>query len=195
MAKTRLNQSHRDYLHKLANETVERLLSRLAAKRDAALAALQEAALAVFHREYPEADMEVLRKYDKGHTGNDINVVAIDSMDRAYLQIGLPADIHKPDYGTRIPVKRALIERYTKLRDDHAKQTADRLRPYKNLIRSAVYFEDVQDAWPVAREISLPGRECRALLTLTKSDLDAIEADSAQLRRLPEADIVAVETA
>jgi hypothetical protein len=180
--KVRLNQSHRTMLERKAREVVTLLLRPLARKRDKALDALRAAAMTAFRKDYPEADMAILQKYEAGDYDCELRVATAGNS-AEYVQIGFDEPFTKPRYNTTVLVRAGLISQWLSLSNEYKKQHADRLRPYTNLIRSATYFEEVVDGWEGAKALEITPATCTALLCVTKSDLDAIKADEEQLRR------------
>lgn len=185
MAKTRLNQNHRSMLTAFAEKAIECKAEQKA--RDKAYERAEAAVVRCIEKQFPPADMQVLKKYA---VASDSGCVNGGDPNGAYVRFNFDDDRVvplRPGYGYRGGASVSFDAKAKELIDvyalaEHALTEARnrKLGDYEALIRTAVSYEDVLDVWPAAAVLSEKIRRQQTALVVLSSDLIAtIRADNA----------------
>jgi len=182
MASTRLNEGHRGALRALAIRVVdcpeETKAEDRAYKRAAPLVAK------VVLKQYPEAEMKVLSKYDLTRRDACINLqLTAGGVEQFKFRDGEEAVVANTEYSCRHRIystDERTTEAVTAWRQCFdAKEAAikRKLADYTAFIASATTFEQVLEIWPEAEEIA-PRIRKNLPVALSEETVAAITADS-----------------
>ena len=190
MAKTRLNVGKREILKQLVTEKVKHTeyddeINLLAIRIDAW-------AIKEVEKQWPTADMDVLKKYDKTRRDNYVLIKVsdlennsrhmdvtdwcfLDKEDRTFPEIYRHQRVIIPDETISDDLDAWLLLRDT--RQDHLRDLKNK---YFTLIDSSRNYEEVVEVWDEALEVSdrmiTPGS---SLVALSRETIDAIKEDTA----------------
>lgn len=184
MAKTRLNQTHRDILRGFAEKAIECKAEQKT--RDKLYAKAAGAVRRCIEKQYPASDMAVLANY--GVTSNDAIVdggspegrftrFAFDQNDEIPARPKVRYDAARVNFDAKAT---EAIDAYDLAADALKKARAAKLSDYNALIASAKTFEDILDVWPAAAAVSERiKRQQTSLAVLSAEKIAAIRADNA----------------
>lgn len=185
MAKTRLNQTHRDILRGFADKAIKCPAEQKA--RDKAYGRAADAVRRCIEKQFPAADMLVLGRY--GVAGVDATIEG-GSPEGKYVRFCFDKDDDIPTrpklthYGTsRVSLDAkavGLVDEYDLAAEALKKAREAKLTDYKALVACAKTFEDILDVWPAAMAVAERiKRQQTALVILSADKIAAIRSDNA----------------
>lgn len=183
MAKTRLNQTHRDILCGFAKKAVECKAEQKVRDRLYAKAAV--AVRRCIEKQFPAADMAVLAKY--GASANT-PIVNGGSPEGRFMSFVFDKNDEAPVRPSRYNAALVnfdakateAIDAFELAADALIKARETKLSDYRALIASAKTFEDVLDVWPAASAVAEQiVHRPTSLAALSAEQIAAIRADNA----------------
>lgn len=156
MAKTRLNQGHREFLRKLMQEIVT--CPEEVAEVEKTYAAAEPLVRKAVEAKYPAKDMKVLRRYEAAKQDDCIKL---------QLSAGGVEMFHfKPDTGpivAKVTYQGAIyladekttdaVQNWIAAREIASKRIREKHTDYEALIEGTNYLEDIEAVWPEAAEL------------------------------------------
>jgi len=179
MAKTRLNADKRAVLTKLAAELVDMSVEEAAAEQ--ALGVFQDAMRSHLLAKYPPEDMEVLGRYQLAvtHTSLAIQARMAHHQERMTVELNPPLDLPRNTSCRPEPTEPlwVLAQETKKIVDRVATVRREREAPYRTLIKTSRYYEDVVEVWEEAGQASfkmklqLPAAVTPSMVRQIKQDM------------------------
>lgn len=184
MAKCRLNETYRNLLRAFAEDN---LVIPEKEKMDKAWRKASELTQACVEKQYPPADMALLKKYgvatdDTCFQGADPDGLFLRiEVDKETPEILVPYNGGCHSRTIKFDAKtRDAVGAYEKAIVAYNEARNKKLTMYRSLIRASYYFEDVVEVWPAAE--ALRDKICqssKALVALNPDIISFIKSDNA----------------